>query len=278
MVEWADGSLRAREDRVLTEEPLEIRVSAAGEPPRRFGVTMRTPGADFELAAGLLLAEGVVAGIDDLARVAYCTDETLRPDQRFNVVTVDLTGPVRRSWVDRQARATSACGVCGTDSLDEVEALAGRTASDRAHAAPAPPWDPALLAALPDRLRTRQQQFDRTGGAHAAGIFTDDTSTADSGTVVVREDVGRHNAVDKAVGYALLNRVDVAGDALCTSGRVGFEIVQKAAVAGIGAVVGVGAPTTLAIDLAERAAITLAAFARDGRVVLHHVPQPAVAG
>ncbi|KAA1419812.1 sulfurtransferase FdhD [Mumia zhuanghuii] len=270
VVEWVDGVSRAHEDRLIAEEPLEIRISAPGSSDRRLGVTMRTPGHDFELAAGLVLAEGVVNSRDDLAGIAYCTDADLTDAQRFNVVTVALTGPPTRTWQERSLRATSACGVCGTDSLDEVETLVAGlperpVAVDGA-------WEPFALASLPDELRRHQRHFDRTGGAHAAGLFRPDGTV-----VVVREDVGRHNAVDKAVGHCLLEGslregLPTAGLALCTSGRIGFEIVQKAAVAGVTAVVGVGAPTTLAARLCDRTGLTLAGFARDGRVVVYADP------
>lgn len=264
VVEWVDGTPRAREDRLITEEPLEIRVATPGLPDRRLGVTMRTPGHDFALAAGLVLAEGVVRGRDDIAGIAYCTDARLTEEQRFNVVTVALSGAPARTWQERSLRATSACGVCGTDSLDEVADLVTRLPDHRRPHR----WEPTALAALPDLLRTHQRHFDRTGGAHAAGLFHPDGTV-----VVVREDVGRHNAVDKAVGHTLLegNLLDGTSDglALCTSGRIGFEIVQKAAVAGVAAVVGVGAPTTLAARLCDQTGMTLAGFARDGRVVVY---------
>ncbi|WP_167002605.1 formate dehydrogenase accessory sulfurtransferase FdhD [Mumia sp. ZJ430] len=264
VVEWVDGVARAHDDRLIAEEPLEIRVAAPGARDRRLGVTMRTPGHDFALAAGLVLSEGVVAGRDEIAGIAYCTDARLAEEQRFNVVTVALAAGPARDWQERSLRATSACGVCGTDSLDEVADLVARLP-----VRPASRWDPSALAVLPDLLRRHQQHFDRTGGAHAAGLFRPDGSV-----VVVREDVGRHNAVDKVVGHALLEGGLLGGDAalnlaLCTSGRIGFEVVQKAAVAGFTAVVGVGAPTTLAARLCDQAGLTLAGFARDGRVVVY---------
>jgi FdhD protein len=228
---------------------------------------MRTPGHDFELAAGLVLSEGVVAGHEAISGIAYCTDADLTEEQRFNVVTVALASEPARTWQERSLRATSACGVCGTDSLDEVDDLVSQL-PERAPAGDA--WEPAALAALPTLLRRHQRHFDRTGGAHAAGLFGRDGTV-----VVVREDVGRHNAVDKAVGHALLHDVRTDGLALCTRGRIGFEIVQEAAVAGVSAVVGVGAPTTLAARLCDRASVTLAGFARDGRVVVYADPTQA---
>ncbi|MDO9380126.1 MAG: formate dehydrogenase accessory sulfurtransferase FdhD [Nocardioidaceae bacterium] len=259
VVEW-DGDRHVRhDDRLTTEEPLEVRVEQPGLAPERFGITMRTPGHDFELAAGLLLAEGVVADLDDVDTVAYCTDETLRADQEFNVVTVSLRVPARRPVVARAMTATSACGVCGTDSLEAVDALRGDH--------PVPPAEglsPDLLRSLPDRLREQQRLFESTGGLHAAGLFGTDGSLR-----VVREDVGRHNAVDKAIGHCLLGRVPTEGLLLCTSGRLGFEIVQKAAVAGISAVVAVGAPTSLAVDLARHVGMLAAGFVRGSRMVVY---------
>lgn len=227
---------------------------------------MRTPGHDFELAAGMVFSEGIVSGRNDIASIAYCTDTSLRRDQEFNVVTVQLTGRARAGWREPQMAATSACGVCGSDSIDAVLELADtsitvaqedRTGGTGAHSA-------VLLAGLPDLLRSDQRIFDRTGGLHAAGLFDHDGNT-----VTVREDIGRHNAVDKAVGHCILSATDVRGVLLCTSGRLGFEIVQKAVMAGCSAVVAVGAPSSLAVSLAQRAGITAAGFVRGGRLVVY---------
>lgn len=262
VTEWVDGRTTNKEDRLVTEEPLEIRVRANGGRAERLGVTMRTPGSDFELAAGLALAEGVIAGLDDLATVAYCTDDTLSPQQEYNVVTLNLAGAARANLGSRRLAATSACGVCGIDSLEAVDALVERIAP--AVDVPVTPLFPDLLLSLPAALRSRQRLFETTGGLHAAGVFATDGSC-----VVVREDVGRHNAVDKAVGHCLLNRLDTQGTVLCTSGRLGFEIVQKAAVAGVLGVVAVGAPSNLAVDLARRVGITVVGFVRGHRMVIY---------
>lgn len=256
MVEHTDERALSREDRLITEEPLEIRVRSHGVAPRRAWVTMRTPGHDFELAAGWLVHEGLaVAG--GIERVAYCTDEDLSPDQEFNVVTVDLAGvtDVPHRHV-ASSSGSSACGVCGKDSVSE--ALTTRSAAP--WAGPRPEAD--VVRRLPDALRERQQLFARTGGVHAAGL-----ADADGTLLVVREDVGRHNAVDKVVGARVLGGDSPAAACLVLSGRVGFELVQKAAASGIGSIVAVGAPTSLAAGLAEEAGIDLWGFTSPGRSV-----------
>ena len=254
------------EDRLATEEPLEIRLAWPGRPAKRVAVTMRTPGHDFELATGFLFGEGVLADAEDLRKVAYCTDVTLAPEQEFNVVTVELGRPPRQEPAARYAGlagASSACGVCGTESIDDVLALCDlrSTSSSR--------WadlriDPAVLLGLPDRLREEQRVFDSTGGLHAAGLF--DESGA---PYVVREDIGRHNAVDKVVGARLLAGRSPAVPLLCVSGRIGFEIVQKATVADIGVLAAVGAPSSLAVQLAQRSGLCTAGFVRGGRFVVY---------
>ena len=257
-----------REDRLVTEEPLEVRCSWPGEPPRRVGVTMRTPGHDFELAVGFLLAEGVLASADDLRTVAYCTDRTLPPEQEFNVVTVTLERPPRRlpgTRYDGVAAATSACGVCGAQSIDDVLGLV--------HVASTHRWDglsvaPDVVRALPSRLRESQALFDATGGLHAAGLFD-----GDGELLVAREDVGRHNAVDKVVGAQVLAGRSPAEPLLAVSGRVGFEVVQKAAAAGIGVIVAVGAPSSLAVDLAASAGVCTVGFTSAERFVTYSVPE-----
>lgn len=246
----------AREDRLVTEEPLEIRVRAAGLEPRRAWVTMRTPGHDFELAAGWLVNEGL-ATPDAVKQVSYCTDADLTPDQELNVVTVALAAGADLPHRHAAASAgSSACGVCGKDSV--ADALATRTA---------PPWPGSRPSAevvrrLPEALRAQQVVFARTGGVHAAGL-----ADADGTLLVVREDVGRHNAVDKVVGARVLAGEPPAAACLVLSGRVGFELVQKAAASGIGSIVAVGAPTSLAARLATEAGIDLWGFTSAGRSV-----------
>ncbi len=265
VVEYADGEVRVREDRLVTEEPLEVRLAWPGAPPRRVGVTMRTPGHDFELATGLLYAEGVLQD-GDVATVAYCTDHALEPEQELNVVTVTLRGPPRRvpsARGDTGLAAASACGVCGTQSISEVVALGGVR-----RAVPEPPTVPAaVLRGLPDRLRPTQRLFAATGGLHAAGLFD-----AAGGPLVVREDVGRHNAVDKAVGARLLEGTPTAAAVLLVSGRAGFEIAQKAVAAGVGVLAAIGAPSSLAVRLADDAGLCTVGFLSARRFVVYTAP------
>jgi FdhD protein len=230
-------------DEVAVEEPLEIRVDGAP-----LAVTMRTPGHDEELALGFLYGEGLIRE----ARPAGLTED-------FAVNTVEVQGPLARDPSARSFYTTSSCGVCGKGALEEVAV----------HCDPLPDGpriDRALLAGLPERLR--QPGFARTGGLHATGLFTP------TGELVhVREDVGRHNAMDKVVGRALLEgRVPLSGLVLCVSGRLSFELVQKAAVAGAPVLVGVGAPTSLAVELAADRGLTLAGFARRGSVNVYTRP------
>ncbi len=256
-----------REDRLATEEPLEVRLAWPGRAAHRVAVTMRTPGHDFELATGLLHAEGaLVPGQVD--RVAYCTDADLAPEQEFNVVTVTLGSAPQREPGARAGTVTaaaSACGVCGADSIADVQEL---SALAGAAATPLPrPLSPAVLAGLPERLRGSQRVFDTTGGLHAAGLFDS------AGTLLaLREDVGRHNAVDKVVGARLLDGstgAPLGGEVLVVSGRIGFEIVQKAVVAGAGALAAIGAPSSLAADLAADAGLTLVGFLSARRFVVY---------
>jgi FdhD protein len=266
VVEYADGEVRRREDRLATEEPLELRLAWPGVPARRVGVTMRTPGHDFELATGLLHAEGALVA-EDVATVAYCTDQTLDPEQELNVVTVTLRRPPRRApgrRTDTGLAAASACGVCGTQSIAEVAALAGV----RATAVATEPVPADVLRGLPDRLRPTQRVFASTGGLHAAALFD-----AAGEPLVVREDVGRHNAVDKAVGARLLAGQPTAVAVLLVSGRAGFEIVQKAVAAGVGVLAAIGAPSSLAVRLAEEAGLCTVGFLSSRRFVVYSAPE-----
>jgi FdhD protein len=251
------------EDRVVTEEPLEIRLAEPGLEPRRVSVTMRTPGHDFELAAGWLFHEGVVDGLEDVERVAYCTDTDLAPEQEFNVVTVTLRRPARRSPAARYpgiTSASSACGVCGTESIEEVFAALG----DRIGSAPAVDLDADVVRRMPEVMREHQKLFDLTGGIHGAALFRPD------GTMLtLREDVGRHNAVDKVSGAHLLGGQARDPEVLVVSGRIGFEIVQKAVAARVTALVAVGAPTSLAVHLARRADLAMLGWVRGGRAVVY---------
>jgi FdhD protein len=224
-------------DRVAIEDPLEIRVD--DEP---IAVTMRTPGADEELALGFLFGEGLIDGPREAGPPA---------DLAANVVGV--AGPLSRTPDSRRFYTSSSCGVCGKGALEEVEVHAPALGEG-------PTVSRELLADLPERLA--QPAFERSGGLHATGLFD-----AEGGLICAREDVGRHNAMDKVIGRALLDgRVPLSRSILCVSGRLAFELVQKAAVAGCPILVGVGAPTSLAIELAAERRMTLAGFARDGRV------------
>jgi len=264
---------RDREDRLATEEPLEIRLAWPGRRPERLTVTMRTPGHDFELAAGFLFGEGLISDDADLHTVAYCTDHTLTPEQEFNVVTVDLAGPPLRvpaGRYDGPTAGSSACGVCGKQSVAEVLDAAPAASGHGGAKTPRRPGRTVsadVIATLPDRLREAQKVFDTTGGLHAAALFD-----AEGAPVVVREDVGRHNAVDKVVGCRVLagQATDLA--ILCVSGRIGFELAQKAVAAGVDVIAAVGAPSSLAVELAERAGLCAVGFVRKDRFVVYTEP------
>jgi FdhD protein len=248
----------SHEDRVASEEPLELRLAWPGADARRVWVTMRSPGNDFELAAGWSVHEGVTTP-DAVRSVAYCTDEDLTPLQEFNVVTITLdrspdTDPSHRHV--GHATGSSACGVCGKDSIEAV------LTTPRAPAWAGPEVEPDVVRALPGRLREQQTLFAATGGVHAAGLV-DETGSL----LVVREDVGRHNAVDKVTGARVLAGQSPAAAALVVSGRAGFELVQKAVAAGVGALVSVGAPTSLAVALAQEAGLGLYGFTSEHRTV-----------
>jgi FdhD protein len=250
-----------RRDSVVTEEPLEIRVAWTSDvdgPTRTVAITMRTPGADFELAAGFLSGEGVVNGSADLARIGYCTDPGLDPDQRYNVVTATLApglGEPELAGLERHYFTSSACGVCGKASLEALHDRGLRRLPDGRQ------LPVEQLYRLPAELSTSQRLFERTGGLHAAGLFT-----VDGEPLAVREDIGRHNAVDKLVGWALLaGRLPLADTVLMVSGRASYEILQKAVAAGIPIVCAVSAPSSLAITVAEEYGVTLVGFLRGRR-------------
>ena len=249
----SSGARVERTDTVAVEEPLEIRV---GDSP--LTTTMRTPGDDFDLALGHLLTEGLLHAADEVATLMHCTDVDASGSPTYNVVDVTLAPGValHRPARERTESMTSACGVCGSASVEAV-----RTTSRYAVADDPLVLSPTVVAGFPEALRARQPVFDRTGGVHAAGL-----ATASGELFLVREDVGRHNAVDKVVGAAARERaLPLAGTVLVVSARASFEIVQKASVAGIPAVVAVGAPTSLAVDLAQECGITLVAFTRPPR-------------
>jgi FdhD protein len=244
---------RAR-DALAVEEPLEIRVRCEGAPrTESLAVTMRTPGDDFDLVAGFLFAEGVVTEVGHLAEMTYCRGGE---SQQYNIVEARLASGVTFD-VERLRRnvyTTSSCGVCGKATLDAVEARGCRPLRE------GPRIGAALLPELPERLRSAQAVFARTGGLHAAGLFDVDGEPSH-----VREDVGRHNAVDKTLGRAFLDRaLPAAESVLVVSGRASYELVQKAVVAGVPVLVAVGAPSSLAVELASRFGQTLVGFARNG--------------
>lgn len=243
-----DGRARPHSDQLAAEEPLEVRVNGDA-----VSVTMRTPGDDFELALGFCLTEGIVGAADEVGTIRYCAGEPGPYTGDFNVVEVALrsTRPVAAE-LRRHVYTTSSCGVCGTASIAAVRKETADVSTD-------PVRVPAsTLAALPDRLRQAQRVFERTGGLHAAALFT-----ADGELVCVREDIGRHNAVDKVIGWAASEaRLPLAGHVLLVSGRVAFEIAQKALVAGAPVLAAVSAPSSLAVDLAEEAGMTLVGFLR----------------
>ncbi|HET7481797.1 MAG TPA: formate dehydrogenase accessory sulfurtransferase FdhD [Actinomycetota bacterium] len=257
-----DGVARERTDHLASEEPMEIRISWRGQ-VRTIAVTMRTPGHDFELACGFLASEGVIRGRDDLMKIAYCVDPEVDATQRFNIVTVELRDdalPDLRG-LERHFFTNSSCGVCGKESLDQLELRGYATTTS------GPRVTADVLQALPDRLREAQDVFESTGGLHAAGLF------ASSGeTVAVREDVGRHNAVDKLAGWALLERADLSERILLVSGRTSYEIMQKALAAGIPIVCAVSAPSSLAVDVAQRFGMTLVGFLRGDRFNIYAGP------
>lgn len=252
-----EGANRQRPDAIAVEEPLEIRV--AGSP---LSVTMRTPGHDVELAAGFLVSEGVLSRGDQFARAIHCGGPGTGGADGNTYNVLDLTlAPGVAPPTPRSFFTTSSCGVCGTASIEAVEKVSSYDVST----------DPVTVsahdvAAFPVRLRKEQKTFDKTGGLHGAALF----GVASGELLVAREDVGRHNAVDKVVGWALLNdRLPLRGTVLQVSGRVSFELVQKAVMAGIPVLSAVSAPSSLAIELAERAGLTLAAFVRGSSMNLY---------
>ena len=256
-----DGRVATVQDIVAVEEPMEVRIVSEGEAGQRtdrVAVTMRTPGHDFELAVGFLLSEGLIARHEDVVDVSYCPEPN--DVQQYNVVQVTLAPSTSfdQSMLDRNFYATSSCGVCGKTTLDQLELVCPPVG-------PGPRVSASVLSELPGRLRSAQKVFDATGGLHAAGEFD-----AAGAPLAVREDVGRHNAVDKLVGRALLDaRLPCEGSILMVSGRLSFEIVQKAAMAGFAVVCAVSAPSSLAVATAARLGQTLVGFLRDDRFVVY---------
>ena len=268
------GRPEARSDDLVTEEPLEVRLRATkassenatlslhGAPlaprgKRSVAVTMRTPGADFELAAGFLYGEGVIRNREEIESIAHCDDLAIDETQRFNIVNVDLRTAVLPDLdtLQRHFHTTSACGVCGKKNIDSLRfsAPAPIVAGQKIRA--------DTLTGLPAKLRSAQGLFAATGGLHAAGLFD-----ATGSLLAAREDIGRHNAVDKLVGWALLSgRLPLSDCILMVSGRTSFEILQKAVMAGVPVVCAVSAPSTLAVSVAREFGVTLIGFLRDER-------------
>jgi FdhD protein len=256
-----DGDRTAtRTDEVVTEEPLQIRAQGPGQLLRDVAITMRTPGNDFELAVGYLAGEGAIRSGDDVREVRYCDVDPGQP-QLYNVVTVATSRPLPDELFGRSAVVGASCGACGKTSIDQLRV-------DTEPLPPGPAVPISLLVSLPDRLREGQVVFDRTGGVHAAGRFRPDGQR-----VAVREDVGRHNAVDKLAGAALLGGPRIDGDVLVLSGRVSFELVQKAVVARFPLIVAVSAPSSLAVQAAHELGCTIVGFTRAGGANVYSHPE-----
>ena len=241
-------------DSVVVEEPLEIRIKR-GTKEEQLGITMRTPGADLELAAGFLWGEGFLKSPDELISVKVCADKSLSLRQRANVVVATVADNSQESVriLERRFTITSACGVCGSTNISDLHKRGVQRVQPTMHSL-------QELAAMTSLLEGRQRIFEKTGGLHAAALVN-----PEGVAVWVREDVGRHNAVDKVIGAALMDhKLPLHDWTLVVSGRVGYELVQKAVCAGISALVGVSAPTSLAVDLAYEFGLTLLAFARNG--------------
>jgi FdhD protein len=254
--EWDDGNIDRKDDYLATEEPLEIRI---GE--QALSVTMRTPGHDLELTAGFLFTEGLIQNREQIIAIESVEPVTEDGVKRGNVVRAELVEEATPDFAKmrRHFFASSSCGICGKASIDAVRS--------RLLTAPNPEFrvEAELLISLPDVLRSSQDVFQRTGGLHAAALF--DSS---GGLLVVREDIGRHNAVDKVIGWALLDhRVPLGNSVLLVSGRGGFEIVQKALIAGVPVLASVSAPSSLAVQLARELRMTLVGFLRGRRFVIY---------
>jgi FdhD protein len=261
-------SAARRADRLAVEEPLELRVGGTS-----FTVTMRTPGHDVELVHGLLHAEGVIRAARDVLLARYCAGEGPDGLNTYNVLDVTLAAdvPPLAPGLQRNVLTSSACGICGATSIEEVSRQS-RYRLDPELRVPA-----ALIAAGQERLRTEQRVFEQTGGLHAAGLLAVGGEGAE--LVCVREDVGRHNAVDKVIGWALqAGRLPLSSTVLCVSGRASFELTQKAVLAGIPVLAAVSAPSSLAVDLAEEAGLTLVGFVRGDRMNVYTHPNRIVVG
>ena len=251
-----EGRIRVRPDTLATEEPLEIRLISGGV-RRTAAVTMRTPGADFELAAGFLYGEGIVRSPEDILKISYCVDADLDAEQQYNIVNVELrdSRDYDPKSLERHFYTTSACGVCGKASLEQLELRGCPTIL------PGPNVAAEVIYSLPEKLRKAQGLFEATGGLHAAALFD-----ARGNLVALKEDVGRHNATDKLVGWALLEgRLPLSSHIVMVSGRSSFEILQKCLAAEVPVVCAISAPSSLAVDVARRFGMTLVGFLRGKR-------------
>jgi FdhD protein len=258
-VQRGEQSRRSRRDYVVTEEPLEIRIATGGE-TRQLAVTMRTPGADFELATGFLFGEGLIHSHEDIESIRYCV-EAQGEEQLYNVVNVSLRHalPSDLRVVDRHFVVSSSCGLCGKASIDALERR-GISKPVGGHQISA-----EVIADLSSQLRQAQRLFDVTGGLHAVGLFD-----SRGQLLAMREDVGRHNAMDKLVGWALMqNRIPLTNCIVLVSGRASFELVQKAAAAGVPVFCAISAPSSLAVRMARRFGMTLIGFLRDDQFNLY---------
>lgn len=259
---FEDGKTRRQPDALATEEPMEIRLLSGGT-RQTVAVTMRTPGADFELAAGFLYGEGIVSSPDDIHRISYCVDPEVDAEQQYNIVNVELRSGLGYDPrpLERHFYTTSACGVCGKASLEQLE-LRGCTILP-----PGPAVSAETIYSLPGKLRAAQGLFEATGGLHAAALFD-----ASGNLRALREDVGRHNATDKLVGWALMEgKLPLQDYIVMVSGRSSFEILQKCLAAGVPVVCAVSAPSSLAVDVARQFGITLVGFLRDRRFNVYSV-------
>lgn len=263
-LEIAPNTRRVGSDVVATEEPLEIRVLTGGR-TLPVAVTMRTPGSDFELAAGFLLAEGVIGSRGAIRRISYCVDRDVGEDQRYNIVNVELASglPVELAPLERHFSITSACGVCGKASLEALRLRGVEEVESEIVV------EPSVLAGLNAKLRAAQPLFESTGGLHASALF----STSGE-LLALREDVGRHNALDKLVGWSLLNdKMPLRDSIVLVSGRASYELVQKALVARVPVLCSVSAPSSLAVDLATAFGVTLVGFLRGERFKVYARPE-----
>lgn len=255
----AAGRQGSKPDLLVAEEPIEIRAGAPGHEPISIAVTMRTPGHDFELAVGFLFTEGIITHPDDVRSVKYC-ELVEGEEQRYNIVTVTLARQFDIALARRAMVTSASCGICGTESIDRLLTSAVPLSLETG-----PILTAQVLVDLPDSLRKSQPTFERTGGLHAVGLFDSVGKMK-----VVREDIGRHNAVDKVVGHCVLDKsVPLDAYGILVSGRVSFEIIQKAAIAGIAFIAAVGAPSSLAVETADRFGVTLVGFVRDGKANIY---------